>query len=37
VESEKIKRLTLKKLDKPLRKKPKPPALTANAQKTLLI
>ena len=36
VESEKVIRLTLKKLDNPLRKKPRPPILTANAQKILL-
>ena len=33
---ENINKLTLKKLDNPLRKNPKPPKLTAKAQKTLL-
>ena len=36
VELENISKLTLKKLDNPLRKNPNPPALTANAQKILL-
>ena len=36
VESEKNIKLVLKKLDSPVRKKPKPPKLTALAQKMLL-
>ena len=36
VESEKNSKFVLKKLDNPLRKKPRPPALTEKAQKTLL-
>jgi hypothetical protein len=36
LESEKIKRFFSKKLDSPVRKKPKPPKLTARAQNILL-
>ena len=37
LESEKNIKLVLKKLDKPVSKKPKPPKLTTKAQKMLLI